>query len=60
MFKRVSLNHPYRFNTDLNLMFGMHIFLNIVFSLEGGPRYKPPGVSRGSPELHSLLVISVL
>ena len=28
--------------------------------LEGGPRYKPPEVSRGSPVLHYSLTISVL
>ena len=29
-------------------------------AIEGGPRYKPPEVSRGSPALHCSLNISVL
>ena len=28
-------------------------------NIEGGPRYKPPEVSRGSPVLHYSLTISV-
>ena len=31
-----------------------------LINIEGGPRYMPPGVSRGSPALHCLLIISVL
>ena len=38
-----------------------HLFIVLtLINIECGPRYKPPGVSRGSPGLHCLLIISVL
>ena len=44
--KVVDQIDPIMTDTGFEIIYGMHIFLNIVFSLEGGPRYKPPGVSR--------------
>ena len=36
------------------------LIFGAMLNIEGGHRYKPPGVSRGSPKLHCLLIISVL
>ena len=45
---------------DIFIVSYAHVLYSINISIEGGPRYKPPGVSRWSPAaLQCLLLISV-
>ena len=34
--------------------------MSIKFYVLGGPRYKPPGVSRGSPRLHFIIMFMLM
>ena len=34
--------------------------MSIQFYVLGGPRYKPPGVSRGSPRLHLIIMFMLM
>ena len=34
--------------------------MSIKYYVLGGPRYKPPGVSRGSPKLHFILMCMLM
>ena len=34
--------------------------MSIKYYVLGGPRYKPPGVSRGSPRLHFILMCTLM
>ena len=46
--------------TKFNVSHAQHFIVLTLMNIEGGPRYKPPEVSRGSPVLHYSLTISVL
>ena len=38
--------------TKFNVSHAQHFIVLTLINIEGGPRYKPPEVSRGSPVLH--------
>ena len=42
-----------------NVSHAQHFIVLTKINIEGGPRYKPPEVSRGSPVLHCSLTISL-
>ena len=41
-------------------MFSLAYIMSIKFYVLGGPRYKPPGVSRGSPRLHFIIMFMLM
>ena len=45
--------------TKFNVSHAQHFIVLTLMNIEGGPRYKPPEVSGGSPVLHYSLTISV-
>ena len=57
-FQLVQMNASFHL-LDLFIVSHAHLLYCINISVEVGPRYKPPRVSRGSPALHCLLLVII-